>query len=101
MNKKNHLTADKKVIILRELLDNKVPAGELAEQYGIRINDIYRWKKAFEFRKHWLVYKQKNCPVCASKIIRTTMGKNKRYTYFCGHCQIIYLTKSNGLYLAI
>lgn len=45
MKQRKHLTAEKKVIILRELLDNKVPASQLSEQYGVNINDILRWKK--------------------------------------------------------
>lgn len=45
MKQRKHLTAEKKVIILRELLDNKVPASQLSEQYGVNVNDILRWKK--------------------------------------------------------
>lgn len=45
MKQRKHLSAEKKVIILRELLDNKVPASQLSEQYGVNVNDILRWKK--------------------------------------------------------
>jgi transposase-like protein len=45
MKQRKHLTAEKKVIILRELLDNKVPASQLSEQYEVNVNDILRWKK--------------------------------------------------------
>jgi transposase-like protein len=45
MKQRNHLSAEKKVFILRELLDNKIPASQLSEQYGIHVNDILRWKK--------------------------------------------------------
>jgi transposase-like protein len=39
------LSGDQKSIILRELLDNKVPVSKLSEQYGVHPNDILRWKK--------------------------------------------------------
>lgn len=45
MKQRKHLSAEKKVIILRELLDNKVPASQLSEQYEVHVNDILRWKK--------------------------------------------------------
>lgn len=45
MKPRVHLTAEKKAIILRELLDNCVPASQLSEQYGVHVNDILRWKK--------------------------------------------------------
>jgi len=45
MKQRKHLTAEKKAIILRELLDNGVPTSQLSEQYGVHINDILRWKK--------------------------------------------------------
>ncbi|TAL67794.1 MAG: transposase [Bacteroidetes bacterium] len=45
MKQRKHLTAEKKVIILRELLDNGVPTSQLSEQYGVNVNDILRWKK--------------------------------------------------------
>ena len=45
MKQRKHFTAEKKVIILREFLDNKVPASQLSEQYGVNVNDILRWKK--------------------------------------------------------
>lgn len=45
MKQRKHLSAEKKVIILRELLDNKVPASQLSEQYEVNVNDILRWKK--------------------------------------------------------
>lgn len=42
---RKHFTGEKKAIILRELLDNKVPASVLSEQYNVHVNDILRWKK--------------------------------------------------------
>ena len=45
MSQRKHLSAEKKMVILREYLENKVPIGELAEKHHINVNDIYRWKK--------------------------------------------------------
>ena len=45
---KNHrrkISAEQKVKILRELLDNDVSITDLAEKYGIHPNVISRWKK--------------------------------------------------------
>jgi len=45
MRHRKHYTAEQKVIILRELLENNVPISQLAEKYEVRPNDIYNWKK--------------------------------------------------------
>lgn len=45
MEQRRHLTAEKKALILREHLDNQVPASQLSEKYGVNVNDILRWKK--------------------------------------------------------
>ena len=45
MQQRKHYTAEQKVIILRELLENNVPISQLAEKYEIRPNDLYIWKK--------------------------------------------------------
>jgi len=44
-NKKRVFTAEQKVRILREHLDNQVPVSELCERYGIQPNSFYTWKK--------------------------------------------------------
>jgi len=41
MKKRKHYTAEKKVLILRELLENDVPISELAEKFEVHPNDIY------------------------------------------------------------
>ncbi|KAF0143219.1 MAG: transposase [Ignavibacteria bacterium] len=45
MRQRKHYTAEQKVMILRELLDNDIPISQLAEKYEVRPNDIYNWKK--------------------------------------------------------
>lgn len=45
MQQRKHYTAEQKVMILRELLENNVPISQLAEKYEVPPNDIYNWKK--------------------------------------------------------
>lgn len=39
------ITAETKAEILRELLENQVPAADLSERYGVNVNSIYNWRK--------------------------------------------------------
>ncbi|HMQ68234.1 MAG TPA: transposase [Ignavibacteria bacterium] len=45
MSEKKRYTAEQKVIILRELLENNTPISHVAEKYNVHVNDIYNWKK--------------------------------------------------------
>ena len=45
MEQRKRFSAKEKMMILRELLENKVQIGELAEKYHIHPNVIYNWKK--------------------------------------------------------
>ena len=49
--------------------------------------DFYEWKKIYQLRKHWLIYKKRKCTICSSAITTRHTGKGKRYSYFCEHCQ--------------
>jgi endonuclease-8 len=51
--------------------------------------EFLQWKKAFELRKHYLVYNQKTCPRCHGPVRRMPTGKNNRRSFFCPHCQPI------------
>jgi len=49
MKQRKHYTAEQKLIILQELLENNVPISQLAEKYEAHTNDICNWKnKLFE-----------------------------------------------------
>jgi endonuclease-8 len=52
--------------------------------------DFYHWKKTFELKKHWLIYKQKECTRCKIKTTTAWLGKNKRLTCYCNNCQVLY-----------
>lgn len=50
MSERKRHTAEQKVIILRELLENNVPSSQLAEKFNLHVNDIYNWKNEREIR---------------------------------------------------
>lgn len=45
MSQKRRFSAEKKVEILREYLENQVAISELAEKYQLSPSQIYQWKK--------------------------------------------------------
>jgi len=45
MQEKKRHTAEQKITILRELLENNIPISQVAEKYNVHVNDIYNWKK--------------------------------------------------------
>lgn len=58
MENKKRMNAQEKIMILRELLENKVQIGELAEKYKLHPNVIYNWKKIL-FEKGELLFENK------------------------------------------
>ncbi len=55
--------------------------------------DFYEWKKIYQLRKHWLIYKKRKCTRCNIPVSTKHTGKGKRYSYFCETCQILCLPK--------
>ena len=49
--------------------------------------DFYEWKKVYQLRKHWLIYKKRKCIICGIAISARHTGKGQRYSYFCENCQ--------------
>jgi len=45
--------------------------------------NFYEWKKKFELRKHWQVYRQSRCPLCDTKLVRENVGVFQRRTFYC------------------
>jgi endonuclease-8 len=71
----------------------KLPPKQLKALLDEAVNysfDFLRWKKAFELKKHWLVYTKKICPRCNTPIIRENLGKTNRRTFYCSNCQVLY-----------
>lgn len=45
MKQKKRYTSEEKTMILREHLENQITVSDIAEQYGLHPNAIYKWKK--------------------------------------------------------
>lgn len=56
----------------------------IAREY---VFDFYRWRKKFELKKHYRVYRQSACKVCGTKVVRKKTGRRNRLSYICPHCQ--------------
>ncbi len=52
--------------------------------------DFYRWKRAFELKKHWLAHTKQVCPRCLIPFKRAHLGKTHRRSFFCTQCQLQY-----------
>lgn len=49
---------------------------------------FYKWRKRFELKKHYQVYRKSVCPICQSKLIKKWTGKRNRVSYYCSQCQL-------------
>ena len=47
MGKRKRYTADEKVRVLREVLEDGKTISQVAEQYGLHPNNIFKWRKQF------------------------------------------------------
>jgi endonuclease-8 len=55
---------------------------KLAEAVHEYCWNFFAWKKKFELRKHWQVYRQWVCPLCSTKLVREKLGKFPRTTFY-------------------
>lgn len=53
--------------------------------------DFLEWKRKYVLKKHWLAHTKKICIRCKGPIIRKITGKFERRSFFCPHCQPLYL----------
>ncbi len=51
--------------------------------------DFLEWKQKGVLKKHWHVYSKKKCPRCDLSLKKEYLGKSKRRTFFCDHCQVL------------
>ena len=78
MSERKHLSAEQKIVILREHLENSIPISQLAEKYNIHPNDIYNWKKKlFESAADIFTTKTVKQTSAAEKKIEKLEGKLK------------------------
>lgn len=52
--------------------------------------DFLKWKRAFELKKHWLVYHKTTCPKCNQKLVKKITGIGKRRSFYCEIDQQLY-----------
>lgn len=50
---------------------------------------FYEWKKKYELRSHWQVYRKGTCPLCKQKLTIANMGRTHRRTFFCSRHQTL------------
>lgn len=48
---------------------------------------FYQWRKNFELKKHYNIYRQGICKQCGNKVLRKKTGLRNRMGYVCLHCQ--------------
>jgi len=53
-------------------------------RYGER---FYEWKKAFILKRHWQVFRRRECGVCGGTVETKKTGLLRRVSFFCGVCQ--------------
>jgi len=63
---------------------------KLAEAVHEYCWNFFAWKKNFELRKHWQVYRQSKCPLCNTKLVRQKLGKFARTTFYCPRHQALH-----------
>jgi endonuclease-8 len=54
---------------------------------------FYEWKKVYELRKHWMIYKKRKCPRCELPVLSRKTGKGDRRSYYCTGCQFLIINK--------
>jgi endonuclease-8 len=50
---------------------------------------FYEWKKVYQLRKHWQIYKKKKCFNCGGAVTMKHTGIGRRRSFFCTTCQIL------------
>jgi len=73
---------------LGEIPDAKLK--EMVKETRTYSFDFLEWKKEFTLKKHWLAHTKKICPRCNIPFHKEYLGKQKRRSYFCTNCQVLY-----------
>lgn len=48
---------------------------------------FFEWRKLFELKKHYQIYRQSTCPHCQGKVTKKWTGLRNRVSFFCENCQ--------------
>jgi endonuclease VIII len=60
----------------------------LAEAVHTYCWNFYEWKKQFQLRRHWQVYRRSKCPLCDAILVKRNLGKFPRRTFYCPSHQV-------------
>ena len=76
-----------------ESITGEIPSRKISEiikearHYSFQ---FLEWKRNYELKKHWLAHTKKLCLRCDLPIYKKYTGKNKRRSFFCKNCQLLY-----------
>jgi endonuclease-8 len=82
-----------RVRIHPESIVSHIPAKKISQLIKEVRNysfEFLEWKKKFELRKHWLVYKKQICPRDHVPFFKKYVGNTNRITFYCEQCQVCY-----------
>ncbi len=82
-----------RVRIHPESLTGEIPARKIStivKEARIYSFQFLEWKRNFELKKHWFAHTKKTCLRCNLPFIKKYTGKNKRRSFFCTNCQLLY-----------
>jgi endonuclease-8 len=60
--------------------------AEAAHEYAF---DFLEWKKQGILKKQWKAHTKKKCRRCDLPLEKEYLGKTKRRTFYCEHCQVL------------
>jgi endonuclease-8 len=63
---------------------------QLVKEARTYSHNFYTWKKIYELKKHWLIYRKRICPRCSIPIEIKKTGKGQRKSFFCPNCQVLF-----------
>ncbi|MBA2368909.1 MAG: endonuclease [Candidatus Protochlamydia sp.] len=77
-----------KVLPIRKVNELSLPKlkkiVQLTREY---VFNFYEWRKKFELKKHYIVYRQSYCKQCGTNVIRQKTGVRQRISFMCPQCQ--------------
>jgi endonuclease VIII len=60
-------------------------------------HQFYEWKKINQLKRHWLIFRKKDCPFKHGKLVKEPTGKLQRFSHYCPVCQPKKKRKANVL----
>ena len=65
----------------KEKLTDYEEKKEIIRELYVFSHQFLEWRKVFKLKKHLLIYRKSNCPLCETKVIREKTGKRKRWSF--------------------